>query len=43
MSELIWLIGVLAIPVVLILLFRRLHREDPGSRRKRRYVDLDED
>lgn len=43
MPELIWVVGVVVVPLVLILLFRRLYREDPGSRRKRRYVDLDED
>lgn len=43
MSELIWVVGVVAIPLVLILVFRRLYREDPGSRRRRRYVDLDEE
>lgn len=43
MSEFVWLVGVLAIPIALILVFRRLYREDPGARRKHRVVDIDED
>lgn len=42
MSDLVWVVRVIAVPLALILLFRRLYREDPGSRRKHRHVDLDD-